>query len=128
MTKINMGKEKNTDTPLSISEQLQSTDSEDKQPRHYSSVGDNPAEAILSFIAYTILILGIIGSEIVGGLMIWADYEWGKIGWIVLIGGVFASLIIWASLMILINISNNIRQIKHELRYMEYLLEESDSN
>lgn len=111
-----MEEEKITDTHSSIDEQSQSPVPENCQSRHYSTVGDNPAEAILSFIAYAILILGIIGSVIVGGLMIWADYEWSKIGWIVLIGGVFASFIIWASLMIIINISNNIRQIKYELR------------
>lgn len=87
---------------------------------NYSTVGDNFAEAILSFIAYTVLFLGIVVSGIVGLLLITDNYrEDNALGWAILIGGIVSSLIVWAMLMILINISNNTRQIKKELRNLK---------
>lgn len=83
----------------------------------YSSVGDNMAESVLAFIAYAILIVGIIFSILIGWLLVTDDYEWdNKIGKIILIVGPIASVIIWATAMIIVNISNNVRQIKRELR------------
>lgn len=109
-----------TDAPSGMNEQMQSPVSEINQSSDYSSIGDNPAEAILSFIAYGILILGILVSLICGGLLIIDNYKWDNIvGWAILIGGLILSLIVWASLMILINISNNVRQIKYEIRNMK---------
>lgn len=106
-----------TDVPSSTSEQPQDSIPEIQQYHNYSTVGDNLAETILAFIAYAILILGVIVSVIAGGLLITDNYEWdNKIGWAILIGGTFLSMVTWASLMILVNISNNIRQIKHERR------------
>lgn len=106
-----------TDVRSRTSKQPQDSNTEIQQYHNYSTVGDNLAETILAFIAYTILILGVIVSIISGGLLIIYNYEWdNKIGWAILIGGTFLSIVTWASLMILVNISNNIRQIKHERR------------
>lgn len=82
-----------------------------------SSVGDNAAEAVLSFIAYTILVLGIAFSVLIGWLLMMDNNSWdNKIGTFILFCGPIFSIITWASCMILINISNNVRQIKHGLR------------
>lgn len=105
------------DTQADISEDTEYDDTEEDQSYHHSSVGDNIAEAILAFIAYAILILGILVTVVIGAFFLFDDYEWDNvIGLIILITGIPASLITWASLMILINISNNVRQIKHELQ------------
>lgn len=87
--------------------------------RSASNVGDNAAEAVLSFIAYTILVLGIAFSVLIGWLLMMDRNSWdNKIGTVLFIGGPIVSIITWASCMILVNISNNVRQIKHELRDM----------
>lgn len=94
--------------------------SESHETRH-SSVGNNPAEAILEFIVYVFLVFGIIASVVPGILLIMdGDSSDVKLGLTILIGGPIVSLIIWAAGMILINISNNIRQIKYELQDREW--------
>ena len=119
-----------TNTPTEISDDSEITepeeyidedtdydDPEEDQDYDHSSVGDNIAEAILAFVAYAILILGILATVIVGGFFLFDDYKWyNLIGWIILFTGIPATLLTWASMMILINISNNVRQIKHELQ------------
>ncbi|MDE5856763.1 MAG: hypothetical protein K2H32_00140, partial [Muribaculaceae bacterium] len=83
-----------------------------------SSIGDNSAETILAIVAYLISAIGVIASIVAGYILIngFDEDHLKMIGWVVLIGGIIVSLIIWASLMILVNISNNIRHIKHELQ------------
>lgn len=83
-----------------------------------SSIGDNSAETILAIVAYLISAIGVIASIIAGYILIngFDEDHLNMIGWVVLVGGIIVSLIIWASLMILVNISNNIRHIKHELQ------------
>lgn len=82
----------------------------------YSKIGDNIAEKVLAIVAYIILFGGIIFSIIAGVELLNNPYVDKWLGLIYLIGGCIASLIIWASLMVTVNISNNLRQIKHELR------------
>lgn len=88
---------------------------------HYSTVGDNWAESILAFIAYAILIVGVSLSILIGVLLIIDNNDWDNIiGKLILIAGPIVTLIIWANLMILINISNNVRQIKKEQRRKKF--------
>lgn len=80
-----------------------------------SSAGDNAAESILSFVAKTILVLGIVGSFI-SAVIYTAEYNSnGAAFFIIFIGGSVSSIITWAACMVVVNISNNIRQIKNEL-------------
>ena len=81
-----------------------------------SKVGDNIAESVLATVAYIFLILGILSSI---GWGIWrASGYHGSVGGglLIFIGGTILSLIMWALMMITVNISNNVRQIKHDLR------------
>ncbi len=109
MDKIRQMKEEmTTDTP-----------SDEPSVKKYSSLGDNAAEAILAFIAYFLLFIGIITPVIIGVLLIITDDDLlNIIGWIVMIAGIIPPLISWAILMLFINISNNTRQIKHLLQEM----------
>ncbi len=85
--------------------------------RDFSSVGDNPAEAVLGCIGYLFLVIGLGVSVVLGLLLIMDNHEWdNKIGWAILLGGSTISIVIWAFFMIWVNISNNIRQIKYEIR------------
>lgn len=112
----------NTNDSLNRSEQPQINDTKSTQmsieSNRTSSIGDNSAETILAIVAYLISAIGVIASIIAGYILIngFDDEYFSLIGWAVLVGGIVISLIIWASLMILINISNNIRIIKHELQ------------
>lgn len=88
----NMKEEVITDTSSISSEQSQSSISEGHKSSHYSTVGDNPAEAILASVAYILLTIGVVVSVLVGGLFIMGGNEfeskWGSlIGWVILIGG-----------------------------------------
>lgn len=119
-----------TDTPSSTHEQTQSSPSETNETNkysHYSTVGDNCAEAILAFIAYFFLIIGILASVIVGGFLIITCYDsWlCLIGLAILIVGSMISLIIWANCMIRINISNNTRQTKYAVRELVEIVKNS---
>ena len=80
-----------------------------------SGLGDNAAEKVISIVAYVTLILGILGS-LIWGVDLMDRSSTTAMGWGVLIGGVLTSIISWAFLMVVANISNNIRQIKYELR------------
>ena len=75
-----------------------------------SSLGDNSAESILTFFSYAVLVLGLIGSIIIG-IVVGDDNE--ALGWGCFFGGVVSVIITWAVCMVIINISNNIRQIKN---------------
>lgn len=83
------------------------------QPNTSSSLGDNSAESILTFFSYAVLVLGLIGSIIIG-IVVGDDNE--ALGWGCFFGGVVSVIISWAVCMVIINISNNIRQIKKHLQ------------
>lgn len=115
-----MNEEKNIEDALGITGQHeQSSGIFDKVPGEEnkpSSVGDNAAELVLSFVAYAILILGILGSLITAFTVGTHGYHNEASGFLIFIGGTITSVITWAACMVVVNISNNIRQIKHELR------------
>lgn len=77
------------------------------------SVGDNSAESVLSYVSYTILILGLLVSCIMG---YYVGHE-GKTkdGWNLFLFMSFFCVVTWAISMLLVNISNNLRTIKHLL-------------
>lgn len=80
-------------------------------------MGDNAAEKILCIVAYAILAIGliltVIYAVIVGSM--YGQYT-TLMGWMIFFGGTIYTVIAWASLMVYLNISTNIREIKHELR------------
>lgn len=82
---------------------------------HENSVGENNAESVLAFVAKTILILGILISVIAGYGIMSIPYGSSLGGLVVIVLGIIISLVSWASLMVIVNISNNIREIKHRL-------------
>ena len=77
------------------------------------SIGDNNAESILSGIAYFLLIVGILCSIFIGSYV--GKESKAEDGWRVFGLLLFGSVITWAVSMLLINISNNLRTIKHLL-------------
>lgn len=86
--------------------------------QYVNGVGDNSAaESIITIVAYIMLIFGCIGS-IIYGVELADSYMTDDIALPVVIGGVCLSVVTWAFLMVVANVSNNIRQIKHELRRM----------
>lgn len=82
-------------------------------PNTSSSLGNNSAESVLTFFSYAVLVLGIVGSIIIG-IAVGDDNE--ALGWGCFFGGVVSAIITWAVCMVIINISNNIRQIKKLLQ------------
>lgn len=80
-----------------------------------TTLGDNAAEKIIAILAYILLIGGCIVAIIFGSILM-DNYRTEGVGVLVLLGGVLSSIISWAFLMVIANISNNIRQIKHELQ------------
>lgn len=86
----------------------------EQQNNGQNSVGDNAVENILERSAYTILVIGIFASIVTGAGVGIENEAWQ--GWLVFFGGSISSFLIWARLMIHVNISNNVRQIKHELK------------
>lgn len=88
--------------------------------------GDNNAESILSFVAYTVLVFGLFISII---LSCYVGHK-GKAldGWKLFLGMAFGCSIVWAGSMILINISNNIRSIKHLLARQQGLSIQDELN
>lgn len=81
-----------------------------------STLGDNAAETVLSIVAYAILVLGILASIITGYTVGSHGYHNEGRGFLIFIGGTISSIITWAACMVIVNISNNVRQIKNELR------------
>lgn len=93
------------------------------KPCNPTGIGDNHAENILSTIAYAVLALGgllaivalIVCTAMAGKFL--DNYFTGFLAGIVGGAVVFAIYaVIWAQLMIMVNISNNVRQIKHRLQ------------
>ena len=86
---------------------------ESKQPKTSSSLGDNAAELVLAFFSYAVLILGLLGAVIVGFVV---GNDNTALGWGCFFGTGFSVIITWAVCMVVVNISNNIRQIKKHLQ------------
>lgn len=80
-----------------------------------SSRGNNIAETVLTVLAYIVLVVGIIVSLVIGIGALVTDGDSGK-GWLFMFGGILLTLVMWASIMITVNISVNLRQIKQYLR------------
>lgn len=78
-------------------------------------LGDNNAEKFITVFAYLSLVLGCLMSIIYGRILM-DDRSTEELGFAVLVSGIVASIASWAFLMVISNISNNIRQIKHELK------------
>jgi hypothetical protein len=78
-------------------------------------LGDNSAEKVIVVVANIVLILGCLIS-IIGGIEMAGHHSTEGAGFALLFGGTISSVITWALLMVLANISNNIRQIKHLLK------------
>ncbi len=84
------------------------------------SKGDNAAEKILTVIAYFSLIGGIL-STILYAMAVESEYYYEENTleiFLIIILGTVSSVFVWAIIMVTVNMSNNIRQIKHELRAM----------
>lgn len=115
-----MSEEKELNDVLGISEESpKSSGIFDKVPeseQEPSTLGDNAAEAVLSIVAYAILILGILASIITGYEIGSHGYNNEGQGFLIFLGGTITLIITWAACMVIVNISNNVRQIKHELR------------
>ena len=79
--------------------------------------GENHAEKVISILANVTLVIGCLVSVIYGGALM-DNYFTHSQGIVVFIVGILSSVISWAFLMVIANISNNIRQIKHELMKM----------
>ncbi len=87
-----------------------------------SADADNAAKKVLKFFAYTWLVFGILASLIIGGILAGArtnsfwdpDLNLGVfLG--VFLGGLFLSFLSW----VFVDMSNNLRQIKDELKKLE---------
>lgn len=100
---------------LGLNDQPSKVDNEAKYNSPQSGLGDNSAESVIAVVAYVTLVLGILGS-LIYGIVLMDHKSTTPMGWCILIGGTLSSIITWAFLMVIANISNNIRQIKYELR------------
>lgn len=100
---------------LGLNDKPSTETTETKPVQFRAGLGDNAAESVVTFVAYLTLILGIFGS-LIWGVILMDHRATYATGWFVLIGGTLSSFITWAFLIVIANISNNIRQIKHELR------------
>jgi hypothetical protein len=80
-------------------------------------LGDNCAEKVIAVVAKVVLILGCLVSFVaLVGMMFGPSWEPSEPYLITFFGAAISSVITWASLMVIANISNNIRQIKHLLK------------
>lgn len=96
---------------------LNETNSTQPKVKNPSTIGDNAAETVLSIVAYTILVVGILASIGAGAEIGSHSYTGDEAGLAIAIaiGGSILSIIVWAGCMITVNISNNLRQIKRIL-------------
>lgn len=107
----------NSGTPRQINPQPEEFSN---RPARRSSTGDNIAESVLRVLAYLVLIFGSllsIGFGISIGSIPYSPFGSGSaaLGILAAIIGIIFSVVIWASLMVTVNISTNIRAIKHEM-------------
>lgn len=105
----------NENDPIGNALGLNETGSSQTKVKNPSKIGDNAAEAVLSIVAYAILIIGILASISVGIAVGSHGYSNDEAGFAIAIGGSILSIIAWAGCMVTVNISNNLRQIKHIL-------------
>lgn len=105
----------NENDPIGNALGLNETGSSQPKVKNPSKIGDNAAEAVLSIVAYAILIIGILASISVGIAVGSHGYSNDEAGFAIAIGGSILSIIAWAGCMVTVNISNNLRQIKHIL-------------
>lgn len=103
------------DNAFGFNERPSSEVNEEKYKNAEKGLGDNAAEKVISIVAYATLILGILGS-LIAGINLMDHHSTEAMGLGVLLGGILSSVVTWAFLMVIANISNNIRQIKYELR------------
>lgn len=83
------------------------------QVKKIQEEGDNKAEKIVTIFNNIYLVCGLIGC-VIGGISVLSDGEdWGAL---VLLGGPFVVICQWALVKVFVNISTNIRRIKHELK------------
>lgn len=83
------------------------------QPHKSSSLGNNAAESILASFSYTLLVIGVIAAITTGVIV---SEESALLSWLCFFGISIFAIILWASLMVIVNISNNLRQIKKHLQ------------
>lgn len=76
--------------------------------------GKNSAEKVIVIVAYAALIFGILGS-----LTISEQIKYSELKFFVFILGVVSSVITWAFIMVVANISNNIRQIRDDIHNLK---------
>ncbi len=107
---LGIGEERNT-TPynLDMKEKVMSF-------ANNSSTGDNLAETILAIFAYALLVLGILSGIIAGFAIASEGYNNEFYGFLAFIGISIPSVLSWAVCMVVVNISNNIRQIKYKVQ------------
>ena len=79
------------------------------------NIVESPVEKVISTFAYVALLLGCLVS-LIYGISLMDKHSTQGLGVSIIVGGIIYSVIIWAILMIIANISNNIRQIKYELK------------
>lgn len=80
-----------------------------------NELGDNNAEKVISAFAYVTLVIGCLVS-LIYGISLMDHHSTQGLGLAIIVGGIIYSVISWSLLMVIANISNNIRQIKHELK------------
>ena len=80
-----------------------------------ADTGNNPAEKVISTMAIVLLVIGFLVSII--GFVAATVNENFFLGLLVLVLGGLYTVIVWAALMITVNISVNIRSIKQMLAY-----------
>lgn len=108
---------KEIDNAFSFNERPSGEANEKKYKNAEKGLGDNAAEKVISGVANVNLIFGILGSLIACMIIFYKfEHPLDILGIGVLFGGVFCSVVIWARTMVIANISNNIRQIKYEVR------------
>lgn len=80
-------------------------------------LGDNNAEKVLVVFAYILLILGSLGCLICGIYLVDERDRYTEVlGLSIISRGILFCIVTWAFIMVLANISNNIRQIKYDQR------------
>lgn len=99
---------------LGVNEPENPNSNDNSQNNHQQS-GDNYAELILTLLAYAILCIGILVA-LFTGVRIGSGYSQGGLGFMYFLGISIVSIISWAVCMVIVNISTNIRHIKHSIK------------
>ncbi len=117
--KVSQSNEKDKNEEIKFSETQQTKQNVGLTDHNiYINDGDNIAEDLLKNINYIILYGGIAISLILAFLLSSSDDKfYTNTFFAVLLGGAFISTFLWSTSMILINLSINIRTIKHILAH-----------